>query len=247
MKNIFVTLLFIGISNICISQRFTGIYTEYKRTLLSGEDGSNFTYNQKPFKLSMQFEFKANENKVTVYNGDKQSEQIYVITGDTLTFEMKIGEGENIRAIYTEYIITENKNELILKEFKASLDEKFYLKKFYFKKGNSLQQDLLKKVDYDIFSLVNEMPSFPGGPDEMKKFIANEVGKTNLKGEEKVFIKLLINPEGKIEDVDILNKPKLEYVQEAIKIIRKLPNFTPGKLNGKPVFVYYNLPVKFNK
>ena len=89
------------------------------------------------------------------------------------------------------------------------------------------------------------MPEFPGGMEEMRKFVRDEVSKSKLKGDQKVFLKLLITPEGKILNIDVLNNPKVEYMEEAVKITRRFPDFTPGKQNGRPVYVYYNFPVKF--
>jgi protein TonB len=89
------------------------------------------------------------------------------------------------------------------------------------------------------------MPEFPGGIEEMRKFINDEVSKSTLKGDQKVFLKLLISPEGKILSLDVLNNPKIEYMEVAVKITKKFPDFKPGKQNDKPVYVYYNFPVKF--
>lgn len=247
MKKILPILFVIGLYQICICQvqKFSGIYIEYKRTLWNGDDGSDYTFEGKPFKTCMQFDFKTNGDKVIVYNASIQNEQTYTINNDTLVFTMEIGNGENIRTIYTKYIILENKDELIIREFKGLLDDNYYLRKFHFKKSSTIQQDYLKKNSYEIYTMVEEMPNFPGGSEEMKKFIANEVNKSNLKGQEKIFLKLLVAPSGKIESLEILNNPKIEYVKEAVKIIRKFPDFIPGKQNGSGVYVYFNLPVKF--
>ena len=64
--------------------------------------------------------------------------------------------------------------------------------------------------------------------------------------EERIFMKLLINPEGKIDNAEILNNPRVDYASEALIIVRKLPNFVTGKQKGKPIYVYYNFPIKFN-
>jgi hypothetical protein len=158
-----------------------------------------------------------------------------------------LGKGENAKTIYTRYIILENKNELVLREYKGSLDENFYLRKYYFRKNPEFNQEYFKKNNIEIFTVVEEMPSYPNGVEEMKKFISTEVSKSELKGGEKVFLKLLINPEGKIIFIEILANPKVKYAEEAVKIANKLPNFIAGKQNGKPVYVYYNIPVKFSE
>lgn len=246
MKN---TLLLLVLTSAFISysqnNKLSGIYTESKRTLWNNEDGSKYTFNQKSFEPKLQFDFNGQENNVIVYDANKKSEQTYNINGDTLILSLQLGKGANTRTLYAKYIILENKTELVLREFKSGLNEDYYLKKYYFKKGNVLQQDYLNKNNHDVYTMVEEMPTYPGDVDALKNFVAEEVKKLSIKGNEKVFIKLLINPQGKIEDVEILNNPKAIYVEGAMKIVRKLSNFTPGKQNGKTVYVYYNFPVKF--
>lgn len=245
MKKLILLFIASSFTAICQNNKLSGIYTEYKRTLWNGDDGSKCTINQKPFESKLQFEFNGQENNVIVYDGNKKSEQTYNLNGDTLILNLQLGKGANARTFYTKYIILENKNELVFREYKDGLDNDYYLKKHYFKKNSALQQEYLNKNNYDVYTMVEEMPSYPGDADALKNFVADEVKKLNISGNEKVFIKLLINPEGKIENSEILNNPKVKYVESAMKIVRKLSNFNPGKQNGKPVWVYYNFPVKF--
>jgi len=242
MKQILLSFIIISSFNaaFCQNNKLSGIYTEYKRTLWNGDDGSKYTIDGKPFEPKLQFEFMDDSNVIT-YDGSKKREQTYTVDADTLTLSMSMG----IRSIFTKYIIIENKNELTLKEFNNNLDKGFFLKEYHFKKSKSIQQDYLTKNNFEVYTVVNEMPEFPGGMEEMRKFISNEVSKSTLKGDQKVFLKLLISPEGKILNLDVLNNPRVEYMEEAVKITRKFPDFTPGKQNGKPVYVYYNFPVKF--
>jgi hypothetical protein len=246
MKNTLLLLLLTSTySTFSQNNKLSGIYTEYKRTLWNNEDGSKYTINQKPFEPNLQFEFISDNNAIT-YIGNKKDEENYTINGDTLIFSIQVGQGDYTRTLYTKYIIIENKSELVLREFKNELDKEYYLKKFYFKKSDNLQQDYLDKNNFEVYTMVEEMPSYPGDKDALKNYIAEEVKKMNIKGNEKVFIKLLISPEGKLENTEILNSPKVEYVEAAMKIVRKLSNFNSGKQNGKAVYVYYNFPVKFN-
>ncbi len=246
MKQIILSILITGSLNaaFCQNNKLSGVYTEYKRTLWNGDDGSKYTIDAKPFEPKLQFEFDS-DGTTTTYNGNQKDAQSYSINGDTLTFSLQMGKGQYAKTLYTKYIIIENKNELVLREFKDNLNQQYYLRKFYFKKQNKIQTDLLNKQNYDVYTVVNEMPEFKGGIEELRKLVKEEVSKSALKGNERVFLKLLINPEGKILDVDVLNNPKVEYMEEAVKIIKKFPDFTPGKQNGKPVYVYYNFPVKF--
>ena len=124
----------------CQNHKLSGIYTEYKRTLWNGDDGSKYTIDGKPFDPKLQFEFTDDSNVIT-YDGSKKSEQRYTIDADTLTLSMPMGN----RNIFTKYIIIENKNELALKEFNNKLDKSYFLKGHHFKKSKNIQQDYLTK------------------------------------------------------------------------------------------------------
>lgn len=101
------------------------------------------------------------------------------------------------------------------------------------------------------FVSVEQMPEFPGGQDEMMKFIAKNLKypqnaiDSNIEG--RVHLKFTIQPDGSITDIIVLNKQKLGHGCEeaAIDVIKKMPKWIPGKQNGKKIPVYYNLPIRF--
>jgi len=103
-----------------------------------------------------------------------------------------------------------------------------------------------------IFAQSESMPEFPGGPSEMMKFIQiNIMLPTNVSGKAvdgKCFLKFVVNDSGRISDVQVL-KGVLDCPQcdvEAIRVIKLMPKWTPGIQNGKPVSVFFNLPIRFN-
>ena len=220
MKNtLLFILLSITTSLYCQDKKLSGVYTEYKRTLWNDDDGSKYTIDGKPFEPKLQFEFNADSNTVIFKNPqNKPSKQYFVMNGDTLIIKLPVGRGEKRDTIYNKYVIMENNKELVLRDYKFGLTKEFYIKKYYFKKGEANLSDLKKDEPREIFTMVEEMPSYPKGIEEMRKFISKEVSKSKLKGTERVFLKLLINPEGKIIDVEILATPKVEYAAEAINI-----------------------------
>lgn len=103
-------------------------------------------------------------------------------------------------------------------------------------------------TDEKVLSSAEEMPRFPGGEAEMMKHIARnirypkEAMEQNVQG--RVFVKFVVTSTGKIGAVEILRGNDL-LNQSAIDVVKTLPDFIPGKVNGKPVSVWYVLPIIF--
>jgi|GEM_PF-1010215 len=106
-------------------------------------------------------------------------------------------------------------------------------------------------VKEDIFSYVEEPASFPGGVEAMKTFIAKNLKyqesmkEANIQG--KVFLKFIVSETGEISDVKILKglPDCKECDMEAMRVVKAMPKWIPGKNNGKSVKSFYNLPVPF--
>ena len=94
------------------------------------------------------------------------------------------------------------------------------------------------------------MPEFPGGLDELMKFIKSniqyETNKDKRRGVGTVQVKFIIENDGSINDYIVIVSPLTDYYnQEAIRIVKKMPKWTPGKQNGQPVKVLFTLPIRF--
>ena len=100
-----------------------------------------------------------------------------------------------------------------------------------------------------VFVVVEEMPTFPGGDPEMMKFIyANiiypEIAKeNNIQG--RVILKFCVTYKGTVDQVTVLKPVDPSLDNEAIRVIKMLPAWKPGKQGGKPVNVWYNVPIIF--
>ncbi|MFN8239650.1 MAG: energy transducer TonB [Bacteroidales bacterium] len=101
----------------------------------------------------------------------------------------------------------------------------------------------------EVFVVVEEMPSFPGGEKALMEFIyANiqypEIAKeNNLQG--RVILKFCVTYKGGVDQVQVLKGVDPALDNEAIRVIKMLPPWKPGKQGGKPVNVWYNVPVTF--
>ncbi len=99
------------------------------------------------------------------------------------------------------------------------------------------------------FVVVEEMPSFPGGDAALLKYIADhtnypEVAKeNNIQG--RVIVRFCVTAKGGVSQVSVLKGVDPELDKEAIRVVQTLPKFKPGKQGGKPVPVWYMVPITF--
>jgi periplasmic protein TonB len=99
------------------------------------------------------------------------------------------------------------------------------------------------------FVVVEEMPMFPGGDAELLKYIGEhtqypEVAKeNNIQG--RVIVRFCVTAKGGVSQVSVLKGVDPELDKEAIRVVNALPAFKPGKQGGKPVPVWYMVPITF--
>jgi protein TonB len=99
------------------------------------------------------------------------------------------------------------------------------------------------------FVVVEEMPMYPGGDAELLKYIGEhtnypEVAKeNNIQG--RVIVRFCVTAKGGVSQVSILKGVDPELDAEAIRVVNTLPAFKPGKQGGKPVPVWYMVPITF--
>ena len=104
-------------------------------------------------------------------------------------------------------------------------------------------------VEDKIFTFVEQQPSFPGGESEMNKFIKKNLKyppaalRNGLEG--LVVVQFVVNKEGQISDVQVVKKLGGGTDEEAMRVVKMMPAFSPAKQNGRPVSFRYTLPVRF--
>jgi protein TonB len=100
-----------------------------------------------------------------------------------------------------------------------------------------------------IFTVVQEKPEFPGGDAALFKFIGDnlkypaEAESNNIQG--RVILKFVVNPDGSVDKIELLRSVDPLLDTEAVRVVKTLPKFRPGKQNGSPVHVWFVLPVFF--
>ncbi|HPD55018.1 MAG TPA: energy transducer TonB [Bacteroidia bacterium] len=92
-------------------------------------------------------------------------------------------------------------------------------------------------------------PEYPGGPDSLTSFLTNNLAypaqaKTErIQG--RVYIAFLIDRNGKLQNVRLLSGVHPLLDEEALRVVRSMPDWKPGTVAGKPTDVQYILPIDF--
>lgn len=105
-------------------------------------------------------------------------------------------------------------------------------------------------VKEEVFSFVEVMPSFQGGDAELLKYLGDnlkypKVAK-DVNAEGTVFLQFVVESDGSIADVKVIRSVFEPLDQEAMRVIKAMPKWIPGKQNGKSVKVLYTIPIKFD-
>ena len=105
-------------------------------------------------------------------------------------------------------------------------------------------------VQGDVFDVVEEMPQYPGGPQELFKFLSEnvqypaEAEKAGIQG--RVILTFVVEKDGSISKPTVVKSVDPLLDAEAVRVISAMPNWKPGKQNGKVVRVKYTVPLSFN-
>lgn len=100
-----------------------------------------------------------------------------------------------------------------------------------------------------IFTVVEEMPEFPGGQGELLQYLSKSIRYPVIAQENgiqgRVTCSFVVEKDGSVTDVQVLRGVDPSLDKEAIRVISAMPKWKPGKQRGKPVRVKYNVPVTF--
>lgn len=106
-----------------------------------------------------------------------------------------------------------------------------------------------KEEPEKTFDIVEQMPSYPGGQQEMYKWINKNLvypviaQENNISGQ--VVVQFVVGKDGSIEDIVVVRGVHESLNKEAIRVVKAMPKWIPGKQGGMPVKVRFTMPVIF--
>ena len=109
---------------------------------------------------------------------------------------------------------------------------------------NSLQESQAR-----VYEEVEEMPSFPGGPDALMEWLNNNV-KYPVQAQEngvqgRVIVSFVVGTDGRIGEAEVARSVDPYLDREALRVVKSMPRWIPGRQNGECVRVRYNVPIAF--
>ena len=198
---------------------------------------STFEYNEFGLSKSVHSSF---DNRPSV--------TLYIYTKDGLLIEEST-KGESFshstKYKYTQFDDWGNWTERIATNSKSRDEVQTRIITYF-----SENKDISDNKEVPVYSAVEQMPEFPGGEEELMKYISRNIKyptmamENNIQG--RVVVQFVVTKTGKIGEVKVVRSKDPDLDKEAVRVVKSLPNFIPGKMNGQAVNVWYTLPITFN-
>ena len=100
-----------------------------------------------------------------------------------------------------------------------------------------------------VYRSVDQMPQFPGGEAGLMRYLQSNINypanaaMNNIGG--RVILQFVVEKDGHIGEVKVVRSIDPEIDAEAVRVVKSLPDFIPGRQDGEPVAVWYTIPVSF--
>lgn len=104
-------------------------------------------------------------------------------------------------------------------------------------------------VEAEVFIVVEEMPEFPGGAAKMMEYIQSNMKypmmarESDIQG--RVFVNFVVEPDGSISNVNVMRGIGGGCDEEAVRVVKSMPKWKPGKQRGSSVRVSFTVPIIF--
>ena len=110
-------------------------------------------------------------------------------------------------------------------------------------------EEVVLEDENEVFTVVEQNPEYPGGYDAMMAFVKQNMkypaNARRLQIEGTVYVGFVVNKDGTISDVKVLRGIMAECDKEAVRVIKMMPPWKPGRQNGRNVNVRFTVPLKF--
>jgi protein TonB len=162
--------------------------------------------------------------ELSIVDDDQVSKEDEIKTQDELTqTETAFGASDFDKGTDDVSVVREHKEEIVVEEKKPEPEK--------------------------IFTAVEQAPKFPGGDAEMYKWLSNHIrypeqaAQNNIQG--RVTVQFVVEKDGSIGEVKVVRGKDPDLDKEAVRVVKSMPKFVPGKMNGQAVRVWFTLPINF--
>lgn len=163
--------------------------------------------------------------------------------------ELAIVEDEKVNAedeIKTQDELKETTTAFGQSDFDKGTDDRNVVREH---KDEIIVEEKKPVEENKVFTAVEQMPQFPGGEAELMKYIQKNLKyppvamENNIQG--RVVVQFVVTKTGKIGEVKVARGRDPDLDKEAVRVVKSLPDFIPGKMNGQAVNVWYTVPITF--
>ncbi len=163
--------------------------------------------------------------------------------------EIAIVEDNEVKAedeVKTQDELAETQTAFGQTDFDQGTDDRNVVREH---KDEIIVEEKKEVEDNKVFTAVEQMPQFPGGEAELMKYISSHIKyppvamENNVQG--RVVVQFVVTKTGKVGEVKVVRGKDPDLDKEAVRVVKSLPDFIPGKMNGQSVNVWYTLPISF--
>ena len=119
---------------------------------------------------------------------------------------------------------------------------------FCFSTANA-QKTVVSQKNQKVYDVVEQMPEYTGGMSALIDFLSTNIkypeDAQKQKVEGRVLVNFVVEVDGSITDIQVLKQAFPSLDAEAVRVVKAMPHWTPGKVKGKPVRVRYTLPIVY--
>jgi len=174
------------------------------------------------------------------------AQPVFVVDGKVVD-NIESMDPETIESIS---VYKDSDNELV-KKYKAKdglvvITSKDGAKLLSPKEGKKVVDESNANDEGEVFFIVEDMPRFPGGKSALKTYIYSNLEYPEKASEGEAVVRFLVNEKGKVVNGEVLRSSNPVFEAPALKVVREMPDWTPGKQRGKAVKVWYVMSINFD-
>ena len=144
----------------------------------------------------------------------------------------------------TQIQVVEDDVEVEDVEINAEVDQNEVIEEYV---APEVEED--EVVEAEVFTIVEEMPEYPGGLQKLQEYLGKNIKYPQMARESgiqgRVFVNFVVEPDGSVSNVNVMRSLGGGCDEEAMRVVKSMPKWKPGKQRGKAVRVSYILPVNF--
>jgi protein TonB len=151
-----------------------------------------------------------------------------------------------IEVVEDEEVIEE---EITIEESEVDLEEEVIVEEVVEVEVEEVVEIEEEPEEPEIFTVVEQQPEFPGGQGELLAYLGKNISYPPIAQENgiegTVVVRFVVNETGGISDIQIIRDIGGGCGKEAVRVVKSMPKWKPGRQRGKAVKVYFTLPVRF--